>query len=409
MNKLLSTLLSYLLVFSSFTTWLAINEYIRFNIFIIICIFFLDLICGNKKKTIVIQKNTKVERMLMLVFLVIVSVSFGVNLLYNYQSKLISNYLATLFIVGLLYFYYSSIIEKYITNENCIKALAYAGLLLITIITTDSILVNFFNIEIKNFFILGFQGNADYFRRTAWISPTSPTEEPGISALYLNMLIPFTLYYFQCWRKTILALFIFCSFSLFSSAGLFITLSGGLIIYILKGYSRIFIILGIILLILVVFYKIMISYEYVQIVIEQWNFIDKITLAGNSTSSTERSYGFYQAILDGLDSPFYGKGPGYGKSIIEVGYLSTFFSFLGNYGFIAFSIFCLIWGINLWKCFHLERKYKFIFIYSFYAISIGALIGDNLHNFALWMLLPIITKFYNNKKVINYEKNPSHS
>lgn len=397
--KLLYILSLLLLVFSSFSTWLALNEYLRFNIFILVLISIVNMFFYPKSGLLRVQKNTKVERQSMCVFLIIVSLSFIVNLNLNYQPKIISNYVATIFIILFLYYYYSSVIEKYLSREQCIKGLAYGGLLVLVIIVVDSLLVNFGGIEINPYFIIGYEGNTSYFWRSAWVSPASPTEEPGITAVYLNMLFPFVLYYFKRRFHLILwSLYLFSLFSLFSTAGLFVASSGLLLIIYLK-FNSLQKIVAFTVVIATVFVLFTVFYhnEYVQEFISQWNFVDKITLSGESASSAERSYGLMRAIKDGLENPFLGQGPGYGKYIIDVGYLSTFLGFLGMYGFIAFTAFLVYWISVFKKCFNLSREVRYCFIFSFYAITISAVIGDNLHSFGLWMLIPIVTKFYNDK------------
>lgn len=397
MNKLITNITFLLLVVSSFTTWLAINEYLRLNIFLLLCIGILNVVFYRYTKPFVIQKNTKPERLFICLFLLIVTFSFVINYIFNYQPKIFSNYIATIFIFFLLYFYYSSVIQNYLSIEKCIKGLAYGGILLLIIITTDSLLVNFTEVELRSYFIWGYEGNTDYFRRSVWISTSSPTEEPGITALYLNILFPFTLYYLNGWKRIICCiLFLFCILSLFSSAGIVMLFTGILFISFLKSSVRTQIsFLSVIAVILIFFYITLRNNEFVQTAIEQWSFIEKVTLSGETQSSSERAIGLLQAIQDGIHHPFIGQGPGYGKAILKTGYLSTYLSFLGNYGLIAFLLFMAYWG-SIWrKCFKLPPHIKYYFIYAFYSVSIGALIGDQLHTFALWLLIPIITKTYN--------------
>lgn len=400
MSSILSKLTFLALIFSSFTIWFSLGDYVRLNILFIFIAFVLNLFHSSKKKPLFkSSKNTKLQRFFILATLFFIFISFLVNNSINYQPKLVINTIGTFMIVFILYFYYSSLIENYLSIDSCIKGLAYGSVLLMTIIFVDSILVNFANIEIHNWFIINHEGNTDYFRRSFWTSPCSPCEEPGAAAHYLNVLIPFSYYYFKGIKRVlIIILYIFCLFSLFSSTGLATVLILALLYTFLelKGLKK-FIPLLIILALIILYNKLYSTNPMIRTMIDEWAFIDKITLSGNTGSDMERQELWGCAISDGLASPIVGMGPGWGKWA-HPSYLSTYLMFLGNYGIFAFLTFLGFWLTFLKKCFKLPPKYKNIFLFAFISCSIAAAIAELVHSFILWMLLPVINKIYNKTK-----------
>ena len=380
--------------------WFAVTDYIRLNFLIIFVAFLFSLLNNKRKFFLVSQKNTRIQRISLLVLLTIITLSFVWNLNYNYQNKIISNYLGTIAILFFLYFCYSSLVQNYLSIELGILGLAYGGILLMSIVTIDSILVNFCGIEIHDFFVFGHAGNTSYFYRSLWISPCSPTEEPGAAALFLNILFPFTFYKMKGFKRIVsVCLYFFCLFSLFSTTGLVTFL---IIIAILSSiYSKLnykFLIFFSLFLGVVVLLSVN-SIPMLEEIGEQWAFIDKITFSGNTVSDSERQEQWFLAIRDGFDSPFLGQGPGYGKATYEVSYLSTFLMFLGNYGIIAFLAFVLFWLTFIYKSLKLVGPIRVVFICSIVSCTIAAAIGEIMHSFILWVLLPIINKVYNEQAI----------
>lgn len=405
MNKIICRFVSLALIFTPFTVWFAINEYLKLNFLFICLAFVLDLaycVLNKDNRLFVRQANTKSQRFAIKIFFGFVVLSFIINIIFNKQPKLVSNFIGTFAIIFLLYYYYGSLVQKYVSLNKCIKLLAYSCLLLMFIIFVDSILVNFFNIRIHEWFIFGYKGNANYFDRLLWSSPCSPCEEPGAAAQYLNVLIPFFFLYFKGKIRILGAiLYAFCLFSLFSTTGIVTLLLISSFIWFkkVKSIGKIIVISFICLLSLstIVLYN---NNDVFKNFIDQLALVDKVSFSGNTDSDTQRSEGMGLAIANGLQSPIWGMGPGYGKSVLETGYLSTFLTFLGSYGFIAFFAFIAFWFSFIRKASKLNPKMRNYFLFSILACTVAAIIGDILHSFILWVLLPIINKAYNEDRVL---------
>jgi hypothetical protein len=273
--------------------------------------------------------------------------------------------------------------------------LAYGGILLMAIVALDSVLVNFFEIEIYDALIWNDVGNASYFNRALWTSTAAPTEEPGITALFLNLLAPFPFLYFKKKRIFLGALYFYCLISTFSSTGLLTALLGSAIVFIWLSKQKKMIAVALaftLVLSAAIFFR-----NEITLVLNSMAFIEKITFSGETVSDSDRSDSYRVVIKDALSSPLIGTGPGHGSATQPNGYLSTFGIILAEYGFPAFFLFCLFW-LSIWhKCFALPRKVKPYFVYSLISISLAALIGANLHNLGFWLLPPIITKCYNRR------------
>lgn len=395
MNKIISRITFTALLFSSFTIWLAVNDYIRFN-FLIVCIaFILSILNYNNKGFLVFQKNIRLQMISIFLLLSIISLSFLWNSLFNYQNKIISNYVGTIAIIFFLFFCYSSLVENYLPVKSCMKGLAWGGVLLMLIIVVDSVLVNFAGIKIHDMFVFGHEGNTSYFYRPFWISPCSPTEEPGAAAQYLNVLFPFTCFVMKGYKRIIcVCLYFFCLFSLFSTTGIVTLLIIVLVLILTQSNTKLKFTVFLLLCIGIISFLFLKDTVLFIEIENQWAFIDKITLSGNTASDSQRQEQWLLAIQDGIDAPFLGKGPGYGKATYDISYLSTFLMFLGNYGIIAFFTFVIFWMTFVYKSFCLKGPIRTVFICSIVSCTIAASIGEIIHSFILWVLLPIINKVY---------------
>lgn len=395
MAKIIQNLIFAALVFSSFTIWFALTEYIRIN-FLFIGLAFILCLYDSKLK-FPLTKNISFQQFNIFIVLIFILISFIINNQIRPQPKVLSNFIGTYVIIGVLYICYGILVEKYMTIEKCIKGLAYGGVLLMFVIFTDAILVNFANIEIQNIFVFGKEASYSYFNRGIWISTSSPTAEPAHAITFLNILFPFVILHFRDRNRTIYTLlYIFCIFSSFSVTAI----ASLLVIPLLLLFTNIpsiykFRIVFIYLICTLILLLFIWNNEEFQTLLSATNFIDKVSMSGNTISDRHRTEGFSLAIKHGIESPIYGMGPGYGKYIFERGYLSFFLTILGDYGFIAFFAFILFWSSFYFKCFRINKKIRIYFFISFLFCTIASCINDNMHNFIIWAILPIINKAYN--------------
>ena len=397
MKILASKFAFFMLIFISFTTWLALNQYVRFNIFLLLLAAMSYQLC-KRKFSLFVQKNTSVERFCLNAYLCVATISFLCALCFYPNPKLISNFTMHVFIIIVFYYSLSEVIQKTCSLNTCIKGLAYGGVFLMFVITIDSILVNFFDIRIHDWFIFGYEGNASYFNRFhLWFSTSAPAEESGSVAGFLNLLIPFVILYFKKSKILFSMLYIFCLFSLFSTAGYLIFSIGMLAVFILSIKTPKNLFRGIIISILFITCLLW-NYEKLSPYFEQVKFWEKVTLSGETSSDSIRSNAVATAIGDGLNAPLIGNGSGYGVSTVEGGYSNTFLIIFAEYGIIAFLLFSLFF-LSIWiKCLQLPKNLKPFFVYSLICISLKAMTGAQIHNLAFWILVPIITKAYNESR-----------
>lgn len=393
------------LLFSSFTIWFSLGAWLRINFFFICVALFFSAIneLSKFRSIIVFQKNTDEQRIWMNIFLTFVVASYCYNTMYNWNSKLNSNTLAILFLILLMYYCYSSIVERYISIENGIKWMARGSVLLMSIVFVDSILVNFAHIKIHDLFVWGLEGNTDYFYRGFWISPCAPTAEPGDAGQIMNVLIPFSIYYFKGRKRMIvIALYFFDLFSLFSSTTLleFLLVPTCLLAFQNRKNKKYAITYIIVFAIGVFLYTRVQGGSSFSSISADWSFIDKVTLSGNTGSDSERQTSWLIAIQDGLTHPIFGRGAGIDKAIVDnrlliPTYLSTWLAFFAYFGVFAFIAFALFWSTFFRKCLKLNGTFKNMFLFSFICNTINGVVGEYYPVFVFWAVLPFINKAYN--------------
>lgn len=395
-RKLLNKQIFLVYLFSSFTVWFALTPYIRLNILLLLILVILVFFKKNGLHSLKMPPNGRKETQCINILLVMFMLSFAVNSVLNPQQKLLSNFLGLIIVLLVFYYLYNAIIYSYGEIQIIVKGCSYGCILLMAIVITDGVLANFGDVRIHDWFVWGYSGNTSYFFRDYWTTPCSPCVEPAEASLFLNCLFPFC---FIAYKKSIergllCLLFIFSQFILFSSAGIFTALSGIILIAFLLSKNKtvkIFIPIFAISFALFVYF---LAADY----IESLAIIEKLTLSGNTSSDASRQMSWIHAISDGIDSPIWGMGPGYGKTVLEEGYLSTFLLILGDFGLIAFVVFIYYWCLIFKKVVKLHNSYRLYIMYSFYSITIGAMVSDITNVFALWILVPIIFKMDKDSK-----------
>ena len=229
-KTIVNSLIKLIFLFSSFTVWFAFNSYLRWNIFLILLLCGVNIILYSVLPKLTLPKESYIENVLLVLLIVIITFSFGYNMIVNPHPKLLSNYIGMLIIMAVFYFYYTAAIFTYAQKGLIIRWCAYGGVVVMLIASVDGVLVNFFDIRIHDWFAFGFPGNTTYFDRAIWSSPCGPCVEPAETALFINTLFPFCLYFFKGIKKYILTgLYVFCIFELFSSVGVFTMITGALI------------------------------------------------------------------------------------------------------------------------------------------------------------------------------------
>lgn len=405
MIKLIRLFCFLSLVFSSFTIWFSLGAWLRLN-FALLCVAIgLATIHAlfSKKRIFAPSKHTGLQRLSIGLFLVWVIVTYVYHSAADWQPKLESNTLAIVLLVVIMYFLYSSLIEQYFSLEDGVRGLAWGSIVLMSVIATDSLLVNLTGIKIHDWFIWGIPGNTNYFYRGFWISPCSPTAEPGEAGQIMNVLIPFAVVYFKGKKRwMVCALYLFCLFSLFSSTTLleFLLVPTALLFFQRKnkkyiiGYAS-FLIIGL------GAFKVVGQSEDFKQAANDWGFVAKVTLSQQTASDTERQLSWAVAIDDALSHPMLGVGAGADKGrvdnrMIQGSYLSTWLAFWAYFGFIGITAFLIFWATFFFKIVQLDAVYLNVFLFSFMCNTINGVVGEYYPIFVFWAVLPFINKAYNN-------------
>lgn len=400
MRKVIRLFLMLSIIFAPFTIWLALTDYIRINLLFLGIAAFLSL--KDKGPHFYYQKNTYTARFCLYILLSFIFISFFINSQIRPQPKLVSNFVGTVSIIIFFYFVYSFLVDKYLSLELIIKSYSYSGVVLMAIVIADSILVNFLDIRISSLFELNKEIGYPYFDRGLWTSTAAPTGEPAHAITFLNILFPFVLYYYKGWIRIIYVMcYIFCLFSSFSVTAyvtIIVVPIALLVTNISSSIKRKIILVYLLLSFIFVFYAI--HNNQLQDVINATQFVDKVSMSGNTPSDSQRLDGMTMGLEHGMQSPIYGMGPGYGKVAGERGYLSLFLSILGCYGFIAFFSFVFFWMSFYFKCLKIVSEIKIYLIVSFYVVTIACCINDNIHILMIWILFPFINKVYNEQRSI---------
>jgi hypothetical protein len=401
-----SSILVLSLIFLSWTNWFAPTAgFLRFNtLWLVLAILAYRIILFGKDRcfSFSIQKHTELERFCLNGFIVIVALSALYNISFHPTNlaQMSSDIRSDIGSIFICFYLYSEIIERCVPLDLCVKGLAYGGIVVLFIITLDSILVNFFDIRLNDTFrsISPLNSTAYYHRAGIWISPPTSTHEPGRTAQLLNIIFPFVLLHFHSKKMKIFfsSWFLFCLFSTFSSTGLAICLAGVLVTIVCMGKLKIKL-YAISMISLCVLFLATVGRESFLEVMEAWEFIDKITFSGETGSDSERSSAYQAAVSAAFShpwSPWIGNGPGYAKTHGIAGYLSTFFDYLGNYGLIAFTLFLCFWILSGYKCWRLPNTVRPYLLYSFLACFMANMV-ERTSSFDMWILFPIIIKFFN--------------
>lgn len=402
LRKIINKQVFLLYLFSPFTVWFALSPYLRLNILLILILALSVLLFKKGLPPLKMPSNGTKESLCITILLALLMISFVVNSVINPQHKLLSNFLGLIIVLFVFYYLYNAIIYSYGEIQLIVKGCTYGCILLMFIVITDGVLANFGDIRIHDWFVWGYSGNTSYFERNFWTTPCSPCVEPAEASLFVNCLFPFCFITFKkrIERALLCLLFIFSQFTLFSSTGIFTALSGIILIAILFTKNKS---IKIIIPALTISFALFI-YIFASDYLESLAIIEKLTLSGETSSDASRQISWSQAIADGINSPLWGMGPGYGKSILEEGYLSTFLLILGDFGMIAFGVFIYYWYLIFNKVVKLHHDYRIYIMYSFYSISIGAMVGDMTNVFSLWILVPIIFKIDKDYKRYKFKR-----
>lgn len=385
----------YLFIFlAPFTSAFALNGWIRLpDVIILSFILLYSLVYfPYSGKEINIQK----EDLLVVAFLLL---SF-LSLCFNYsESKNLTNFLALVFVIGVYFFAAKLVIQKLgIDSEQIGKIVYYSAITCCVIMLIDWVIVNFFDIEIRPYFINLTNGTANmfYFTKNGYKTVAGVAEEPGSMAFLLNTYGLIGLDYCKQHRQKkefnlFLILYLLALLSSFSTGGIACLI----IAAILFNFRRIFIGGGAIMPILVFFIIVVLSGNVLAIIYNE--FYIKAFSSEESVSALARFFSWRQGISDWLESPLFGKGPGYGSLTLVDGYLSFFLKVLAETGTLSFLVIFMFMIVIFKKAKNVSSILKIALVAGILHLFI---ISDFYHA-PFWILIFLIQLRFKELKVKN--------
>ncbi|SFB98503.1 O-Antigen ligase [Flexibacter flexilis DSM 6793] len=386
-------------------TWLAFSGWLRFPIiflllsFVITIPFLVYSILYNPKSII---KND--EDWLLILMLLFVIVSFFRSPM-NSQNFNHTLSFVFVFVIYLIYFKYAVIRYK-IPNMYIFKMIFYASTLANVIIIVEWVLLNKFNIIIRNFFIIADNTyTMIYYPFLFFKSVGGTCEEPSTMALNMNILFPFGLYYVynehKKWVFLYAFLYITALFFTASAGGIgFLLIACAVTILFEANTKSIIRLLGIAIIFAIIFY---IVYLYLPIDAQKsfeafYELISsKITL--NADSADMRTAAWSHAIYDWLDSPLLGKGIAYGKvAYFGFSYQSVYFQVLAETGIISLLLLLGFFVIITLRILKLKQPIRRFALIGFFAGVFHLLITDTYYHVCLWIVIALIQIVYYREK-----------
>lgn len=411
-QKTLSFLLRSVIILGSFTSWFAINTVLRLPVIVLVFLFLAYCLFQFKRTEIKIPLSIKIED----VFLIIWILSFLVSILYNsadFHTKYITNTIAGFLVVFGFYFFIQVIIkESGIKHESILRTFLVALLILYTVVIVDFILSNFLGVFLMDLFTFAEVYNSKGFKRILWHSSSSPAEEPGNVAFFLNVYWPFaSLYLFnRGLKKTIFlisAIHIVCMILLYSTAGFAFFIAAITFSFLFtSNLKKIFIIvlvaLGTIFLIIAT-NPWDVKGKLVELSIYH-EFLTKITLDTKNQSAGDRVTAWSRAYKDWKSSPLFGLGPGISKVKYQgdsyyglITYSAASLGLIGSVGIVLFLIIIVL--KTLFR--NLSYSIKFFLISSLFLAISKNLISDAFLNIPFWVSLISVKLFSSPQSSIN--------
>jgi len=411
---MLKRLIGLFIIFSPFTSYFAFSAWFRLPVILLLLvyIFFSIKILHRGKISTKFLFIVNISDIILL--LLLITIVFSSMLNYT-ENRAFSHTIASVF-VFLMYFV---LLKKIIDFENLdytyiLKMFAISSFICGAIIIVDWILINYYNIGFRGYFVRVDHklANMLYYQKPYFVSVGGVAEEPGSMALLMNIIAPLGMLYYKIKRKYWILLFLFGTYLLSmiflsSSAGIICLCMAILVAFLhrinfkwhLRKNLLLLYTLLFVLAIGIIFY---ITYTYNGVVIAQINEIKtKVFLSDRNSSSHIRSYVWKEAIINWLNNPFFGNGPGASISEYIVGYHSVYLTFLADTGIISLLLFLLFLFIAYKKIVRIKAVNNYYLMIPFMSVAFHfAVIGDFYHA-PFWILLIVIHMIYKKERTNN--------
>ncbi len=403
--------LFYLFIFfAPFTSFFALSAWLRLPV-VINQLLFLGLLVAIFQNNRVKTKWIVKEDLLLLSFLVLVWLSF----ILGFREKRSFNHSLAYTNSILFYFFLSKYIITLfkISSVQIAKIVYWSFIASSTIIITDFIGINYFNIKIRDTFseVDGAISNMNHFIRAGMRRVGGVAEEPGHMALFYNIYFGISCYYIYQKKqfkkyKWIFLIFIVAHFALLSNAGIVLPIIAGLIIFIVNKLSQLkittkqlFWIISIFLSILVA-YGIIVFFDIGQSSKLLEEFFNKIFFNETAaySSSGQRLKQWARALSNFTKHPIFGYGPGYGVNEDAEGYLSVYFTILSDVGIIAFLVFIAFQKELIKKVMKLNIQTRNFLLFCIITSFLHLIIVADFYHAPLWILFVFIQLVYKEQK-----------
>ncbi len=399
------TLLKVFLVFSPFVSWLAISSWLRLPVVLILVLFlfsipFLLLQILKKPLHFVLFQ----EDILMLLLLVFVWVSFFAG--YG-ETRSFNHALSYTFAVVMYLIFFKLIFFRCSFSILQVTKYFFFSLLLCDwVVILEWYLLNNHHIEIRTLFLTGGDetSNMNFYIQKFFYSVAGVTEEPGHTAYFTNIMLPFAVFYANKQEKKISLYIILishalCLLFLASAAGwAFLVLSFLIVNFkstwrYFKKYSFYLVALAFVLLVLAFLLNDTVYTNYL---------IEKISLSDSNASAYDRKLKIAASIKEWLNSPFFGQGPGYGVEKYESGYFSTFLTILSDTGIFSAFLFLCFFGLIVYRLLKSNSDVTTYANFSLVYLILHSSICVLYYHFPFWIpILLIQLDSWENKEILH--------
>lgn len=397
--------------FAPFTSFFALSGWLRIPVIInqiLFIITFISILIYGKLKIKWLVK----EDLLLLCFLILVWVSFSLG----FKEKRSFNHTLAYTNAVLFFFFLSKYVITHlkITSKEISRTIFYSFALCSFIILIDFLGKNLFDFSLRNLFSVkdGKISNMDYYIRSGFKRVGGVAEEPGTMSLFYNIYFGISLYFLRIKKQFNaiffwLFIFVFCHFSMFSNAGIVLSILVSLFVFlrekiILKKISKKQLEWALlIILLLLIFISVFFLFNIGNIRLYFINFLNKTLFneAGTYSSSGQRLFQWKRALLNFIQSPIFGYGPGFGVHEDKEGYLSVYFTILADIGIISFLFFLSFQEVILKKAIQLSNKIRPFILFSLFTSFLHLCIVSDFYHAPVWILICFIQLvFFEQKK-----------
>ena len=253
----------------------------------------------------------------------------------------------------------------------------------------------------------------DYFIRSGFFRVGGVAEEPGHMAIFYNIYFGIALFYLKqsnqakkIWK--IVLLFLACHFAVFSTAGIALAITAGILIFIInrlktlkitrKQIDNIFIAS----VLLFFAFALILWFDIGNLLSEIQEFSNKVFFNESHkdySSSGARIGQWTRAFRNFIKHPILGSGPGFGVEEDLEGYLSVYLSILSDVGILAFTVFIAFQRALVLKVMALDKRVRNLILFSVITSFLHLVIISDFYHAPLWILFIFIQLVYKEEKL----------